>query len=375
MSETVHINSTLLAEAVSSAEESIWKIFPSLQQWISGDKQPTINQLAELAKKVNIPFGYFFLKELPSQENTVPLFRTGEVAPVYQYSPELRETIAVVEMRQDWLSKFLRTEGFEPLNFVGSVTDQNNVPDIANRIRTALNLPKNWAAELNGRDEALMYLVKKIEETGVYIIMNGIVRNSTNRALNPQEFKGFTLCDPYAPFIFVNRQDFKAAQIFTILHELVHVWLGISAVSELNQMQPPANDHEKICDAVAASLLVDEGELRIAWNKVKHQSNYIDALVKQFKVSSVVIGRRLLDIGIFSWTEYTRFYNSEKQKWESTGQKPAGGDFYLNQPNRVGRAFFKMVDYATRSGKLLYSDAYKLTNLYGETYHNFQSKD
>jgi transcriptional regulator with XRE-family HTH domain len=66
MSQTVHINNILLAEAVSSAEESIWNIFPALQQWISGDKQPTVNQLAELAKKVNIPFGYFFLKELPN---------------------------------------------------------------------------------------------------------------------------------------------------------------------------------------------------------------------------------------------------------------------------------------------------------------------
>jgi Zn-dependent peptidase ImmA (M78 family) len=182
------------------------------------------------------------------------------------------------------------------------------------------------------------------------------------------------MCDPYAPFIFINRQDFKAAQIFTLLHELVHVWFGISAASEIDQMRPPTNNQEKICDAVAAALLVDEEELRKVWERAKHQSNGIELLVKQFKVSSVVIGRRLLDIGIFNWTEYIQFYKSEKQKWESSAQNGGGGDFYLNQPNRVGRAFFKMVDYATKSGKLLYSDAYKLTNLYGETYHNFQSK-
>jgi Zn-dependent peptidase ImmA (M78 family)/transcriptional regulator with XRE-family HTH domain len=374
MSQTVHINNILLAEAVSSAEESIWNIFPALQQWISGDKQPTVNQLAELAKKVNIPFGYFFLKELPKKEYLVPLFRTVEVNPIYHYSPELAETIAVVETRQDWLSEFLRSEGHEPLNFVGSVTDQDHVDDITHKIRTTLNLPTNWAKHLTSRDEALIYLLNKIEDVGIYVIMNGIVRNSTKKALNPLEFKGFTMCDPYAPFIFINRQDFKAAQIFTLLHELVHVWLGISAVSELDQMQPPANNQEKICDAVAAALLVDESELRTGWQKVKHQSNGIELLVKQFKVSSVVIGRRLLDIGIFNWREYIQFYKSEKRKWESGAQKGGGGDFYLNQPNRVGRAFFKMVDYATRSGKLLYSDAYKLTNLYGETYHNFQSK-
>ncbi|MBL0146084.1 MAG: hypothetical protein IPP48_10195 [Chitinophagaceae bacterium] len=87
------INNSLLGTAAQAVGEDVWAKFPSLQQWINGEKKPTVIQLADFAKSVHIPFGFFFLNELPIIKNTIPLFRTNSKVPHFDYSYELSETI------------------------------------------------------------------------------------------------------------------------------------------------------------------------------------------------------------------------------------------------------------------------------------------
>lgn len=375
MPQTIDINTKVLASAMDGANPALWQRFKALPDWINGEKKPTVNQLAELAKETNIPFGYFFLNHLPEKHNTIPLFRTGHKKPVFTYSTALQHTINILLMRQDWLTEYLQAEGMAPLKFVGSANENDNTFTVADSIRKKIKLPEDWASEIPDKDKALHFLIEKIEDAGIYIVINGIVNNNTRKNLDPNEFQGFALSNRYAPFIFINGKDYKAAQIFTLMHELAHIWLGVSAITDKNIFVPPPDEVEKACDAIAAELLVPMDALLSAWEKVKNHNRAINLLTQMFKVSSIVIARRLLDLRIYSKAQFFAFYQSEKKKWEDKADKSkGGGDFYNNQPYRVGRAFFNVVNNAALSGKLLYSDAYKLTSLYGNTYHQFAEK-
>lgn len=374
MAVRIPYNPKVLAQAAEVADESIREKFPALNQWISQERYPTVLQLADFAKKVNIPFGHFFLEHLPEKENTVPLFRTGSGKPIYKYSIDLQETITILEMRQDWLNSYLKNERRATLPFVGSVTIESEVKEIAGKIRQEIDLPPNWAAGMPDKDRVLSGLIGKIEAIGIYVVINGTVNNNTHRVLDRNEFQGFALSDKYAPFIFLNGQDYKAAQIFTLMHELAHIWLGVTAISDFEKLQPAADKTEQLCNAVAAELLVPATELEAAYKKFANTENAIYKLAGIFKVSRIVIARRLLDMGAYTKRAYFSFYNSEKLRWDANKKAGKGGNFYLNQAYKVGSSFFKIIDNAARSGKLLYSDAYRLTSLYGNTYHTFSQK-
>lgn len=370
-----NINANLIGEAAASAGETVWAKFPNLQAWIKGEKYPTVNQLADFAKTVRLPFGYFFLNSLPKINNTLPLFRSGKSNPVFDYSADLQESIQTIERRQQWLVEYLKAEQADSLPFVGSFTVGDGTLDIAANIRQVLQLPVNWAPSLPDKDAALRYLIEKVESAGIYVTINGVVGNNGRRNLNPDEFKGFVLSNAFAPYIFINGKDYPAAKIFTLMHELVHIWLGNSAAFDLQGFMPADNLVEKKCDAVAAELLVAENTLRPMWDQYKHQPNPVLALERVFKVSRIVIARRLLDLGIFSKNDFFVFYNEYKKYWEQEAaeSEQGGGSFYNNQNYRVGKAFFNTITEGARSGKLLYTDAYKLTGLHGKTFHTYET--
>jgi Zn-dependent peptidase ImmA (M78 family) len=365
------INPALLGQAAATAREDLWIKFPVLQQWINGDKKPTVKQLADFAKEVHIPFGFFFLDQLPVKQNTIPLFRTNSRQAQFEYSYELSQTITDIQRRQDWLVDYLRSEGEAPLSFVGRFNSGSHTNIIVNDIRNTIELPVNWSRFLQDKDAALKYLIEKVEAVGIYVAVNGVLGNS-NKNLDPEEFKGFVLSNKWAPYIFINGKDFPAAKIFTLMHELAHIWLGETAILDIEQLMPANTDIEKLCDSVAASLLVDAGLLMNEWNKVKLQANHLQILERYFKVSQLMIARRLMDIGAYSKTEFFAFYRQQKALWDAK-ENTGGGSFYANQPYRVGKKFFQWVNEATATGKLLFTDAYKLTNLYGSTFHAFKA--
>lgn len=367
------INGSLLADAAALAGTELWVKFPQLQQWINGEKKPTVAQLAEFAKSVHIPFGFFFLEKLPERRNTVPLFRTNSKIAHFDYSYELSETINTIQKRQDWLVDYLRNENYEPLGFVGKYSNRHNYLTIAGDIRKTLQLPVNWSQFLADKDAALKYLIKQAEAAGIFVAVNGVLGNSSKN-LNPEEFKGFVLSNKWAPYIFINGKDYPAAKIFTFMHELAHIWLDNTAAFDIERLLPANTDVEKLCDAVAAELLVANDVLAAEWKKVEKNKDQLDVLERFFKVSKIVIARRLLDLGFYTKQQFFGFYNAYKAWWSKKNEsEDGGGSFYANQPYRVGVRFFDTVTRAAASGKLLYTDAYKLTNLYGSTFTNFKT--
>jgi Zn-dependent peptidase ImmA (M78 family) len=185
-----------------------------------------------------------------------------------------------------------------------------------------------------------------------------------------EEFRGFVLPDSYAPFIFINNVDAKAAQMFTLVHELAHIWIGSAGVLNFRDMNPADNETERFCNEVAAEFLVPKQELARMW---KHTKSFYD-LANHFKVSPLVAARRVLDCNYIDKTEFFRFYNSYMSRVRDDRASKEGGNFYANCDYRIGRPFAEAIARAAKKGTLLYRDAYKLTGLQGETFDKYVLK-
>jgi len=344
--------------------------FPKLPQWVAGQSQPTLRQLERLAKFTFTPLGFFFLKEPPKEQLPVPYFRTLGDEASYSPSPDLLETIHTMQRRQSWMREFLVDQGQEALTFVRSARPDESPALVSQSIRKALALDAGWAGSQPSWTEALRFLREAIENAGILVVVNSIVGNNTRRKLDTDEFRGFVLMDEYAPLVFVNGADGRAAQMFTLAHELAHVFFGSSAAFDLREMIAANDPMEQACNRVAAEFLVPEQQIRQIWHSVRSQPKRFQLLARRFKVSELVAARRALDLGIIKRGDFLTFYHDYMGK-ERRKLPPEGGDFYATQNLRVGRRFTSAVIRAVREGKLLYSEAYRLTGLYGVTFHRY----
>ncbi|HPO66621.1 MAG TPA: ImmA/IrrE family metallo-endopeptidase [Bacteroidales bacterium] len=374
MKTEVNVNTSMLTWAITRAGYDVPTFaqkFPKIVDWIEGQKKPTVKQLEEFSKKVYLPFGYLFLPQPPQEKLPIPFFRTNGNQ-VDKVSINVYDTILLLQQRQDWLKNYLKENDFPPLPYVGKFHNSNDVKAIVVDIRQTLQLSENWASRFKTWQEALDYLVVHLEDKGIITIFNGIVENNTHRPIPVDECRGFVLVDEYAPFMFVNNSDFKSAQMFTIVHELAHIWTGHSAGFDFRTLKPANDPIEILCDKIAAEFLVPERAFDEMWNLHPNDFAHVS---RYFKVSEIVVARRALDTGKISKREFFIFYNEySKREFSKKENQGTGGDFYATTKKRISVTFASHVYQAVKSGKLLYRDAYKLTGLKGETFERFFSE-
>jgi Zn-dependent peptidase ImmA (M78 family) len=327
-------------------------------------------QAEKLAHVTHTPFGFLFLPAPPEERLPIPDFRTVTDAAIRRPSPDLLETVHLMQRRQAWMREFLLEEGEDPLPFVGSATRDDSPDSLAAKMREVLQLAPDWASHAPTWDEAFRRLRERSDAVGVLVVSNGVVGNNWNRKLDVAEFRGFALCDDYAPLIFINGADAKAAQIFTLAHELAHLWLGEGGVSnptlETTGLQPT----ERLCNQAAAEFLVSAAEMNRHWIAARRESEPYQYLARKFKVSPLVVARRALDLELTTRRDFLDFYG-EYQNDPRRSPLPAhddGGNFWNTQNVRVGRRFGEAVVRAVMEGRLLYREAYQLTGLHGRTF-------
>ena len=348
--------------------------FPKLPQWERGEVQPTFKQLEDFARATHVPFGFLFLPEPPRISLPITDFRTLGHAYVGSASPELLDTIYAMQRRQAWLRETRMECEAEPLAFVGSARLDDDPAAIGREMRRFLDLEDGWANRVRTWQEAVSALRGMIEAQGVLAVINGVVGNNTHRKLNVAEFRGFALCDDQAPLIFVNGADAKSAQMFTLAHELAHLWLGAdgSGLSGFPGIFPEGGAIEAFCNKAAAEFLVPEAELRAWWPEVQREAAPFEILARRFKVSPVVIGRRAMDLRLVDRQHFFDFYEAytrqERRQKQAGG---GGGDFYNNQNARVGSLFAVQVIRAAKEGRIGFKQAYDLTGLQGGAFQEY----
>jgi len=210
--------------------------------------------------------------------------------------------------------------------------------------------------------EALRRFFDQADSTGVLVMVSGVVLNNNRRHLEPEEFRGFAMVDRLAPLVFINGADSKAAQMFTLAHELAHIWIGASALSDATAAVTPDQAVERWCNGVAAELLVPLAALRSLLEDGEKLADTLARLARTFKVSTLVILRRLLDSGQLEPTAFRRAYAAELQRLAERRQG-SGGDFYRTTTARVSRRFGRALVESTLEGRTLYRDAFRLLGI------------
>lgn len=344
--------------------------FPRLEQWEKGESHPTLKQLEAFAKVTHAPVGYLFLDEPPDEPLPIPDFRTISGTGVRRPSPDLLEMIYACQHRQDWFREYAAQVGDGILPFVGSVTTRSSVVETAEAIRKQIGFNMDARARCGTWADALRLLTAQIDGTGVLVMSSGIVMNNTHRKLNPKEFRGFALADNLAPLIFVNGADSKSAQMFTLAHELAHLWLGKTGLSDSTVASQNQNAIETWCNRVAAEILAPIQRVRESLLPNEELTLTVARLAREFKVSTLVILQRLRDVGTLTWTDFNRAYEQELDKIGKVVKPSAGGDFYMTTAVRYSRRFARALIGSTLEGRTLYRDAFRLLGISKpETFH------
>ncbi|UCA48533.1 ImmA/IrrE family metallo-endopeptidase [Streptomyces sp. WA6-1-16] len=380
MTVRVHVEPALLHWAVKRAgwpREKLTKRFPKFDDWVNGNVQPTLKQLESFAHSTHAPLGLLFLPTPPDEPVPIPDMRTLRNQAIEQPSADLLDTIYSCQSRQEWYRDYANTHGHPTLDFAGSARVSNNPKEVASKIRSMLHFSVSERTSSATWQEALRSLIDRIENLGVLVMVSGIVGADTHRKLNPEEFRGFALADPVAPLIFVNGADTKAAQIFTMVHELAHIWLGESALSDAPMASKAENSAELWCNRVAAEVLVPLDDIRRDYTGNLTVAE-LERLSRRYRVSTLVVLKRLYDAHFLRWDDYQERYSVELSRIKAimkASEGTPGGDFYNTHPLRLSRQFARAVISDTYEGGTAFRDAYHLLGTKKhETFQNLAEK-
>lgn len=346
-------------ERSGQSADTLRKRFPKFDLWNCGEDSPTLKQLESFAKATYTPVGFFFLPNPPIEVIPIPDFRTVGSGYAGHPSPDLLDTVYICQQRQEWYREFVRSAGEKPVPFAGSVSQTSNIEKIAQSISHALGFDIEARRQMPTWSDALRRFIEQADALGVLVMVSGVVGSNNRRKLDPQEFRGFALADNFAPLVFINGSDTKAAQMFTLAHELAHIWLGQSAVSDVQAVQIPENQIERWCNLIAAELLVPLTVLHSEYKKNNRLSDEINRLARNFKVSTLVVLRRIHDAGGITKERFWQVYHEELER---LGNLPSGsgGNFCLTQAARVSKRFARALVVSTLEGQTLHRDAFRM---------------
>ncbi|MFV0595348.1 helix-turn-helix domain-containing protein [Shewanella sp.] len=336
-----------------------------LELWESGVEKPTFKQAQKIAAITHIPFGYLFLSVPPKDTLPIPDLRTIGNKHIEEPSLEMKDVIKQVLIKQEWFKDYLISQNEEPLSFIGSYSIQDSVEDVANDIRETIKVP----IPTKGDWESYMRDIIRGAETARILVMRaGIVGNNTHRKLQVSEFRGFAISDKLAPVIFINSSDAPTARLFTLVHELAHLWIGESGISNV---ESHGSKQEVFCNAVAGEFLVPKATFFALWDEENSLMTNLANISYRLHVSKLVVARKAYDLGVISKDDYWNFYNNELEAFR---EKDGGsGNFNINAAAKNSRLFSHAVLSEALSGRMLLRDAGSLLGIKPNKLKNYAS--
>ena len=372
MSEEAHITPIIIRWAlqrshltIADASQDFDIPVNRLEQWATGIDRPTFRQAQDLARQLHIPFGYLFLSSPPAEQLPLPDLRTlGGQEPSLP-SVDLFDVVMSALNKQEWYREYLVNGGVSALEFVGRYTDQTPAAEIAADIRDTLSLTSDLQVSAEGTGQFLTTLVRHAEQAGILVLRSGIVGNNTHRPLNISEFRGFAIADDMAPMVFINSRDALSARTFTLIHEVAHIWIASSGISNPDyrmSSRQQVNHVERLCNRTAANVLLPATDFHEAWETDQSAEENIEALRIRFKVSAFVILRQAFDLDLVSHGTYVRLYQQFVEAVHPTTGS-GGGNSYSNIQARNSTTLTYALLGAVAEGRATYREASELLDM------------
>ena len=307
------ITPSVLEWAIKRAGVSVESAHKKAAQWISGEAKPTFKQAMDIAKKLQIPFGYLWLKEPPKEREIIPDLRTiGNLANP-ELSLELKTLIKDMKYKQGWFKEYLIENNIAVKRIVGQFTKDDDVDKIARDIAEKLEASV-VVAKGKRKDDVLKHFIKKAEKLNILVMKNKNL-GATKKRLSLSEFRGFAIYDDLAPLVFINSNDSMAAQVFTLMHELAHLWIGQSGISNLEIENATAVELK--CNEIAARILMPEVKIRQFFSN-NNVANLLNEAANAFSVSTLSILNRIRNLDLITHDAYGELYSREQHKFERT---------------------------------------------------------
>lgn len=348
------------------------KLMANIKQWIAGTKNPTFNQIEDFSRKSNIPLGYFFLQTPPVEQIKLLEYRTIDSRQMTEPSRNLLDTIYEMEAVQEWMAEYRKDMGFDSVEYVGCLKNVTDVGLIADRIRNDLGLEIEWYKEFQDMPTAFNKIRNCLEKCGVLVMMSGIVAKNTHRVLDLNEFRAFAMINDLAPIIFINSADSWGGRLFSLCHEIVHVWIGEDDLyNDRKNSGEGIRPIEVICNAVAGELMVPTTIFLERWSQSQKEDVYqqIKELSKAFLCSESVIARRALDNDKINKNIYNQVVSDAIEAYNQLKQeKGTGGNYYSTARSRLDGVFVRALCESVNNGRTSYTEAYRLTNTTGKTF-------
>lgn len=362
--ETAKITEEIAASKVAVSVEK-------LNEWETGESFPTIRQAQNLAKVYKRPFALFFLPDIPDDFQPLQDFRKPG-------SKELSTSsifiIREIQQKQVWISEVNEDNNENIVPFVGRFTIKNSTIKVAQDILTTLNInPLNYKT-----NNPILEWIDKAESNGVFISRTSFIHSRLK--LDSNEMQGFAIADNYAPFVFINSDDWNAPQLFTLVHELAHIWIAETGIS--NDLEPSINKGgnynpiELFCNEVAANALMPKEFMERLDKKTFDNAKEVFENAKTIGVSAFALIVRALDLNIISLNSYKKLkveadyeYNeflkreAEKKSKQKEKEKSGGPNYFLLQLNRNSRLFTQTVLDAFHGGYIQPTKASSLLNV------------
>ena len=339
-----------------------------VEAWEEGTMPLSWRQLESLAKVYRRPALTFFLSAPPVEEAKLADFRTVGDKPAGTDSPEFAAFMRRLDVLHEGIIELVEATQEGDLPFLGSVTTETPVEQVADSIRKVLNFTYAEQRRQANGDELLRTLRKKAQDAGIFVLIEGDL-GSYHSKISPDEFRGIAICHPKAPLIVINPHDAKAARLFTFIHELTHLWLGDSAVSNtsgLHGVTYGKDAKESFCNQVAAEFLVP-ASVCLEYFALKDPAdwqNTVSNLAKQFKVSRAVVARRLHDLNRIGDAAYWGYFNMLQKQWAGLKAKQKGGDGGPDKnvldKYRLGEKLINTVVGGAADGLITFQDASRI---------------
>lgn len=351
-----------------------------LHEWENGESMPTINQALKLAEIYKRPFAVFFLPESPMDFMPLQDFRKkGSV----ELSTATAFIIREIQEKQEWISEDNKENGEASLDFVGKYSLSNSALEVAEDILSTLGIdPLNYRSS-----NPLKEWIDKAEANGIFVSRTSFIH--PRMKIPKEEIQGFAIADPYAPFVFINSSDWLAPQLFTLVHELAHLWIASTGIS--NGIEPEIKERDKFhpvelfCNEVAANALIPADFFSTLPDDVFNSIEIIFQSAKRLGVSSFAFIVRALNLELISvdryyklkrasTVEFEKFLARESEKKLRQKKTPGGPSPYLLRLYRNGRLFTQIILDAYKGGRIEPTLASSLLNVKSNKFHKLEER-